>query len=424
MSTEIKTDLENLGVCYDCKKPFETEGNKNLVDGNLYVCDKCRSGDYLECRDCGGIIHKDNARVCDNCGNDYCEDCFGNNSCDNCDDRFCSERCQDGHYQEYHQDENNDGDELPLRIHASEYKPAMAGQKGKIVTSPRAFGVEIECYYPDMNAIDTAAEELPLHLGIQTDGSLKNNGVEFQTPKLYAKTGEEFVEQVCRTLNAKKFFVDKTCGLHIHLDANSDYFIDGETENREITSRIKNLWLFYLAFNDCLIALLPHSRRKSTYCLPLSGNYLWKDISKCYDLADLESKWYKYHNDDSKLERREIERRKKNHTDDTRYNGVNMHTLFAEGHLEIRYHSGTIDAKKIFYWVELHQRIMDRIGRGNLKIAAIVKAFDMLTLTEKLKEFWKLLELPEANQKYFEARLKKFNPALVVEQELLDDSQE
>ena len=54
--------------------------------------------------------------------------------------------------------------------------------------------------------------------GVTTDASLNSGGMEFQTPILKGKYGEKYMKDFSAKLIANKFFIDKRCGLHIHLD--------------------------------------------------------------------------------------------------------------------------------------------------------------------------------------------------------------
>ena len=99
---------------------------------------------------------------------------------------------------------------------------------------------------------------------------------------------------------------------------------------------------------------------------------------------------------------------------DTRYFGVNLHSFFHAGHVEVRYHSGTINAVKILRWVNLHASVLDRIADGSISLAALLTAQDALTMKDKLTTFFSLLCLSDDEQQYFLARAAKFNQDAIV----------
>jgi Putative amidoligase enzyme len=189
----------------------------------------------------------------------------------------------------------------------------------------------------------------------------------------------------------------------VHLDAAD--FMPAQDANTELARLIalRDLMTFYLSFEDVLLALLPQSRRTNNYCKAFKSAYAWEDIAHAGSRKTLESVWYKA------AELDEVARRKVNKYDSSRYRGVNFHSLFNGGHLEIRYHSGTLNPRKVLEWVNLHGRIMDRIADRTLHFA---NALYTLTLTEKITLFFSLLELPADSQKYFQARIEKFTLGL------------
>jgi hypothetical protein len=222
-------------------------------------------------------------------------------------------------------------------------------------------------------------------------------------------TGERQITAMMKHLNEQAFTVNQSCGLHVHLDA-ADFMpaLDSSTELRRMLA-LRELMTFYLSFDDVLLAFLPQSRRTNSYCKAFKTAYAWEDLADAGSRNKLESLWYKATDGD------EVARRKVEKYDASRYRGVNFHSLFSGGHLEIRYHSGTLNARKILEWVNLHGRIMDKIADGTI---GHHNALYTLTLTEKITLFFSLLELPEHSRQYFEARVEKFNPDVADENTL------
>jgi hypothetical protein len=269
----------------------------------------------------------------------------------------------------------------------------------------RAYSCEIECYYNDIDDLEKVSKEITPQIGITDDGSLDDNGKEFITPKLSGVIGEKTLRKLCKELNANNFYVNRTCGLHIHLDC-SDY----KTDNGELNiDKVKKLFLFYLAFEPVIYSYLPLSRRKNTYCLPLNSFFHEKEINEAQELNRLEQIWYREQDFDR------IKDRKSEKYDSTRYAGINFHSLFSNGHLEIRYHTGTIDYRKIKNWIDLHVAILDYIRNDNYAWAEIGEVKFLSQLQDKQARLFKLLNLPKTIQKYLISRQKKFKTPAEVE---------
>lgn len=131
--------------------------------------------------------------------------------------------------------------------------------------SNRAFGVEIECYLPedmyrhvcncdfcseeydDVDAVDSADNFLAdnnFHswVGLTThDDSLDSAdyGVEIKSPILVGLEGFAELEKVFAALNRAGFWVDQSCGMHVHHDAR-DFVEDFELQKRLVESWMEN----------------------------------------------------------------------------------------------------------------------------------------------------------------------------------------
>jgi hypothetical protein len=158
----------------------------------------------------------------------------------------------------------------------------------------RAVGVEIECYGPQLE------DKLPMWAREKGDGSLgsRSDGVEFN---LLLK--REFLEprlfNFCKLMATYGHKVDKTCGLHVHLDMRGRSFEDVQKLAKKVDK-----WLYALR------ELVPQSRRENSYCQFGTSR-----------------------------------------TD--RYKAVNLCAFEKFKTLEIRLHSGTTDYTKIISWLRL-----------------------------------------------------------------------
>lgn len=148
---------------------------------------------------------------------------------------------------------------------------------------------------------------------VKGDGSLSGDdgevGVEV-TVLFDAQYGFDKVKKVCEILNSIGASVNKTCGLHVHLDQGS------KTEDEVYLTGLK-----FGKFLPILSKLVPESRRSNTYCKLSVSSF-----------------------------------------EGCRYHAVNLTSFNRHKTIEIRLHSGTTDARKIEMWV----RLLSHIERGHL----------------------------------------------------------
>lgn len=118
----------------------------------------------------------------------------------------------------------------------------------------------------------------------------------------------EIITKICKVLNEQcQVKVDKTCGLHVHLDM----------RNRDVKKSFHNL----VNMQQFLYAMLPKARRDSRYSYPVKGSE--------YRILD------------------------------SRYHGINTQAYDKYGTLEARMHCGTTQGNKIVNWVSLLIAIVD-----------------------------------------------------------------
>jgi hypothetical protein len=276
----------------------------------------------------------------------------------------------------------------------------------------RAYSFEIECYYNNHSGLENVSNDISNAIGVSNDNSLNDDGKEFITPKLSGKKGAKLLKDTCKLLIDNGFFVNSTTGLHMHVDA-SDF--------KDDIHSLKNLFLFYMIFEPVIYSFLPYSRRSNTYCMPLEQFYNQKEIENCSEVEELEKIWYREQDYEQK------ESRKKNKYDQSRYAGVNFHSLFKDGHIEFRHHSGTLDYEKMNMWKELHLAIIDKCivketeynRECQLHAFKITPCRNILELSLRRDKMFELLELEPCVQKYFLARNKKFSKELQDNNETL-----
>jgi len=365
----ICTDCMNANyfICSDCDEIYHTDDSRCLENGNL-VCESCFDSDYGTCERCGDGFAQSDLHYCEECGADYCERCFEN----------------------YHSS-CGDGGEVDERTPSGRF---YVGDKLGTMAINRCVGVEIEvekCH--DRGEL---GEALPSIVGVSEDGSLDDTGVEIQTPPSSGVEFEKIVRAVTKTINDRDCVATKSCGLHIHIDAR---------DFRYRPAVLSKILRTYYALEPMLLSILPDSRYDNHFCQLMRKLYNYNDLS-VRGINQLEEVWYK------EPEKCLRDQRKSGKYDDSRYAGLNLHSLFYRGSIEIRYHSGTIDYEKIKHWANINLCIIeyalnyfdkDRIDR-------LAQQFQERTETSKrLTELADMLKLPGATKKYMASRIKKFN---------------
>jgi hypothetical protein len=173
---------------------------------------------------------------------------------------------------------------------------------------------------------------------IKDDGSIneKNGYFSAEFNILCPQNDLSKLEKVCSFLNKHKAIVDKSCGMHIHLD------MRGESRDELNMKRITNN---YKRSMSVLASLVPVSRRNNRYCA--------LKVSKI--------------NGD-------------------RYCAVNMTALSKFNTIEIRLHSSTTDFKKVAHWIKLNMAILNsRILR---KVNDLNQLTEFISISEDTLEYF------------------------------------
>lgn len=206
----------------------------------------------------------------------------------------------------------------------------------------RKFGVEIEAFGVDKNRLAAKLREAGIAVEIAgranstsgwkvtSDGSIRGEqGFEVVSPILEGIEGLAQLEKVCSILKQSNAKINKSCGLHIHFDA----------QNFKI-KQWRNLYINYLKFEAQIDKFMPQSRRadNNTYCKGLKGNRshegMIEAIRECGTVRDIRGLY------------------------NSRYHKINCESFFKHGTVEFRQHSGTIEFLKIENWVRfLHNLV-------------------------------------------------------------------
>ena len=397
--TEVTDVDENEGKtkCQYCEEMiadddinvFEYEGD------TVTCCDTCKDEYYLTCGHCDELTHIDDSYSTPN-DRQICSSCRDNSyfECEGCSEILLSNSCfhRDGTCHDCWNDRDSDDDSY-MRPYKKD-TTLLEFEQGSILTSQRAFGVELETYTEDEdNARNLEVDD---RIGLEHDGSISADigiGVEFQTPPACGKKAEDMIIALCDKLSNKNFMVNKSCGYHIHIDT-ADV-----TGNR---SKTIGIFAFYIAFEDVIMSFLPKGRRNNGYCKGLRSDYHIQELYCTEDVDQIEKIWYRVRTEV------DVKRCKDDKKHDSRYRGINMHTLFSQNNLEIRFHSGTINHQKILNWAILHQNIIDNAYNLYYCQDTFIKATNMVDLIEKTALFFSLLGIKTEVKDYFISRQRIF----------------
>lgn len=242
------------------------------------------------------------------------------------------------------------------------YKPAKRPATPKEVT----FGVEIECVDCP---IDMIIREVRLnggnihseaynhndnttHYKIVSDGSLNgNNTAEIVSPILKGKQGLETLKTVCDSLVCIGANVNRSCGLHVHLDA----------KKMSIT-HWRNLFINYARLESIIDSFMPRSRRanNNTYCRSLALRPRFEaSIFACNTVQDICALF------------------------SSRYYKVNVEAYLRHKTVEFRQHSGTTDFQKIYMWLAFLQKLVAFSKHHTIENCATIDDVPFLNTTEK-----------------------------------------
>jgi len=206
----------------------------------------------------------------------------------------------------------------------------------------RKFGIEIEMYNVEMHRLSTALTQAGIlcyiegynhhtrnHWKIVSDGSISgSNSLELVSPVLEGEDGLQQIEKVCSILKRLNAYINKSCGLHVHFDA----------QNFDLR-QWKNIYKNYAGFEAQIDELMPNSRRGNTnyYCRSLKSiSNLTAKIDAASTLSAIENVFT-----------------------NNRYFKINPTSYRRHNTIEFRQHSGTIEYSKISNWLVFLHNLVD-----------------------------------------------------------------
>lgn len=160
--------------------------------------------------------------------------------------------------------------------------------------------------------------------------------------------------RACDALLALRPIVDKTCGLHVHVDVSDFRWVD--------VQRLLALWSRYEPF---FFEICPPSRRVNQYCNPIRAAS-WHQVAR----GNLDPNW-------QSAERALRARTEADFAEAARprgigtvgraasglskYSSLNLNHWWLNGRVEFRLHSGTVSYRKIRSWVVLLLTLVGRV---------------------------------------------------------------
>lgn len=207
-------------------------------------------------------------------------------------------------------------------------------------------------------ARDVRRKMLTKWVTIKEDGSLRRNeddghGICREVVLTYKSGDEKFVYDLCEAFR-KRAYVNNSCGTHVHFDMRN---VDEKTVAQYGKRVVRCL--------PVLRALLPKQRRNNKHCAT--------DINDFRGQGRMED----------------------------RYSFVNLQAYTKYKTIEIRGHSGTLNAEKILHWIKLCERIMSSRIRARTEDGKISDPGELI----------KMYKLDDNLTKYVQERYKKFNSA-------------
>jgi hypothetical protein len=190
------------------------------------------------------------------------------------------------------------------------------------------------------------------------DESEYGRGHEFASFISRGDTLWSLIDSACESIELVGGFVNRTCGLHVHLD-----MTDSTSEERD------NISKWWCILEPTLFGLVEPARRSNQYCRPL------KD---CTDRRN------------------------------DRYRALNMSAFSKHHSFEIRLHHGSIDPDEIKAWVGLLLSFFHVFGHVNAT-ATRTRTIETLPQRSLLLFLFQQLDLPLSLRKDIVKRARRFN---------------
>lgn len=247
-------------------------------------------------------------------------------------------------------------------INRTKLEQISKSKEPKII-GERHYGIELEfiCAVEERQLrVDLLPVADYIHLGgdgsIQAPRGYRGYEIRLCVP---AQNLHSVVSETCRILKKSKAFVNKTCGMHVHMDMRAKLL---QLESRSTKQIVEN----FHHSQAVLFSMQPESRRNNRYC---------KRITNFNDQVP------------------------------DRYHGINTSALGKYSTIEIRMHSATVNAGKILHWCDLLTKIIEHKG---------------IAKNLKLPQYQKQLGVTGALKEYMDQRIERFGELTAEDEEAVD----
>ena len=310
MPTENQTteQPEPQLTCVDCEQDFSSDDTDRNPHGEV-VCHYCGEENYYWCDSCGEGDHMDygcwsEAHECM-----YCESCF-----------------------------NDLGSDVDLHSHRDIIIGSIVEEGDTFSNNKfeRMVGVEIETISPDTEDEDSQHN----YWRRSSDGSINDEdgvGYEYISKPMNGDHLFYQIDKMTGYLQDGNYWVNRSCGLHIHIDARDLFY-----------KELKGVMLVMKSFEKTIMSMMPNSRHTTNWCKPMPMGK--NQIMSIYDDSDFIQSWYQNCGQIPSFEK----------YNDSRYHGLNLHARVYLGTIEFRYHSGTNNPTKIKNWITICQSIVQK----------------------------------------------------------------
>ena len=329
--------------CIHCPE-WVGDGSGFHIEGEGYLCFDCWSVYTYECTLCKYEFNITDRSMQLLRGDKICEHCFDTRvyTCVACDINYTDEE-----YFEYdaYRYCGTCFDERAISVMSN--PPRMlkrqfinkislrSGKEYSANTSKTAVSVEIEAisdkYIPEENEEEFIEYDYPFGWKDTYDGSIDADaGREFIMLPEFGDDALKKISSFCDWLKREEFYVDNSCGLHVHTDA---YYLGVE--------QLKGILLVSRALEPFIYKMMPKRRAESRYSKPMDEiePKFILGVKSAREFCDL---WYQTMN---------YTKATTGKYNDSRYRGLNLHSRFLQGTVEYRYHHGTISDYYINNWV-------------------------------------------------------------------------
>lgn len=144
------------------------------------------------------------------------------------------------------------------------------------------------------------------------------------------------IQQIVRDLRRNHAIVNDSCGIHVHVDA-----------SKHTPRTLRNIANIMYAKEDLLYKALQIEVNREHYCKKMEESFM-REINqrKPRTMGQMKDIWYR-ENPDS------LHNFRGAHYDQSRYHGLNLHSVFDKGTVEFRLFNGTLHAGEIKSYIQL-----------------------------------------------------------------------